>query len=141
VQSNTSTALIVDAWLSGGTWGAGTTPNGTATYTLVPGNAPAMWQAVTSDATAPAASDTVLTSEATTNGFARKLGTWAHTAAASSYTISTSFTATGSLTVNKESLFAASIAGNGAMPFESAVPSPPVAISGDTVALVVTCSI
>jgi hypothetical protein len=42
VQSNTSTALIVDAWLSGGTWGAGTTPNGTATYTLVPGNAPAI---------------------------------------------------------------------------------------------------
>jgi hypothetical protein len=133
VTSNTGTVLTVDRWYSGGTWGAGSTPNATCTYTVLPGQMPAMFIAVTSDAVAPAASDTTLATEATTNGFARALGTWAHTAAATTYTLTTTFTATGSLTVNKSALFgAANTTAGGAMPFEIAEPTPPALISGDT---------
>lgn len=141
IQSNTGTVLTIDKWLSGGTWGAGTTPNATASYTVLPGAMPAMWLAVTSDATGPSSADTTLASEATTNGFARALATWAHTAAATTYTLQVVFTASGTLTVNKEAVFGAALSGNGAMPFESAEPSPPTLISGDTLTQTVTVTI
>ncbi len=141
ITGNTGTVLTVDKWLSGGTWGAGTTPNGTCAYVVLPGQMPAMWLAVTSDGTAPAATDTTLTSEATTNGFARALAVWAHTAAATTYTLTVTFTATGTLTVNKEAVFGASTSPGGVMPFESAEPSPPTLVSGDTLTQVITITI
>lgn len=142
VVSNTSTVLTVDKWYSGGTWGTGTTPNATATYTLVPGQMPAMFLAVTSDSGAASSADTTLTSEATTNGFTRALATWAHTAAASTYTLTVTYTASGTLTVNKWANFAAAnTTGGGAMPFEAAETSPPTLISGDTLTQTVTITI
>lgn len=142
ITSNTGTTLTIDKWYSGGTWGTGTTPNGTCSYTVLPGQMPAMFLAVTSDATAAAASDTVLTTEATTNGFARALAVWAHTAAATTYTLTVTFTAAGTLTVNKEAVFgAANTTAGGVMPFESAEPSPPTLVSGDTLTQVVTITI
>lgn len=141
ITNNTGTVLTVDQWYSAGTTAVGTTPNATANYQVLPGQMPAMWLAVTSDATAPAASDTTLTSEATTNGFARALGTYAHTAAASTYTLTKTFTATGSLTVNKEAVFGSAVAGQGVMPFESVEPTPPALISGDTLAQTVTITV
>lgn len=142
IVSNTATVLTIDQWYNPATGAAGTTPNGTATYQILPGQFPAMFLALTSDATAPAATDTTLTSEATTNGFARALATWAHTAAATTYTLTKTFTATGSLTVNKEAVFgAANTTGGGVMPFESAEPNPPALISGDSLAQTVTITI
>jgi hypothetical protein len=142
ITSNTGTVLTIDRWYSGGTWGAGTTPNATGAYTILPGQMPAMFLAVTSDATAPTAADTTLASEATTNGFARALATWAHTAAATTYTLTVLFTATGSLTVNTEAVFgAANPTAGGVMPFKSAEPTPPALISGDTLSQVVTVTI
>lgn len=142
IVSNTATALTVDQWYNAGTLAAGTTPNATGQYQVLPGQFPAMFMAVTSDAGAAAASDTTLTSEATTNGFTRAIGTFAHTAAATTYTLTHVFTASGSLTVNKEALFgAANTTGGGVMPFESAMPSPPVLISGDTLTETVTVTI
>lgn len=142
IVSNTGTALTIDRWYSGGTWGLGTTPNGTCSYTVLPGQMPAMFLAVTSDAVAPSASDTTLASEATTNGFARALATWAHTAAATTYTLQVVFTASGTLTVNKEAVFgAANTTAGGVMPFESAEPSPPTLVSGDTLTQTVTITI
>lgn len=142
IVSNTATALTVDKWYSGGTWGTGTTPNGTGLYTVLPGQMPAMFLAVTSDATAPAATETTLISEATTNGFARALATWAHTAAATTFTLTVLFTASGSLTVQNEAVFAAAnTTAGGALPYKSAVPSPPVLISGDTLTLTITITI
>lgn len=142
IVSNTGTALTVDKWYSGGTWGTGTTPNATGLYTVLPGQAPAMFIAVTSDAGAPSASDTTLATEATTNGFARQLAVWAHTAAATTYTLTTTFTASGTLTVNKVAVFgAANTTGGGVMPFESAEPSPPTLVSGDTLTQTVTVTI
>lgn len=142
IVSNTATVLTVDQWYNPATGAAGTTPNATASYQILPGQFPAMFLALTSDAGAPAASDTTLASEATTNGFARAIGTWAHTAAASTYTLQKVFNATGSLTVNKEAVFgAANTTGGGVMPFESAEPSPPVLISGDQLTQTVTITI
>mgnify|MGYP003417568199 CR=1 FL=1 len=142
IVSNSGTVLTIDKWYSGGTWGTGTTPNGTCSYTVLPGQMPAMFLAVTSDAGAPSAADTTLASEATTNGFARALATWAHTAAATTYTLQVMFTASGTLTVNKEAVFgAANTTAGGVMPFESAEPSPPTLISGDTLTQTVTITI
>lgn len=142
IVSNSGTVLTIDKWYSGGTWGTGTTPNGTCTYTVLPGQMPAMFLAVTSDAGAAAATDTTLTTEATTNGFARALAVYAHTAAATTYTLTVTFTASGTLTVNKEAVFgAANTTAGGVMPFESAEPSPPTLISGDTLTQTVTITI
>lgn len=141
ILSNTSTVLTVDRWYSVTNLGAGATPNATATYQILPGQFPAMWLAVTSDAVAPSSADTTLASEATTSGFARALATWAHTAAATTYTLTVTFTATGTLTVNKEAVFGSATAATGVMPFESAEPSPPTLVSGDTLTQVVTITI
>lgn len=142
IVSNTGTVLTVDQWYSAGTWAAGSTPNATGQYQVLPGQMPAFYLAVTSDAGSPTSADTTLASEATTNGFARAIGTWAHTAAATTYTLQKVFTATGSLTVNKEAVFgAANTTAGGVMPFESAEPSPPSLISGDTLTQTVTITI
>lgn len=143
IVSNTATVLTVDGWHTGSTYATGaTTPNATGSYIILPGQCPAMWMGVTSDATASTSADTVLTSEATTNGFARALATWAHTAAATTYTLTNTFTASGSLTLNREAIFnAANVTAGGAMPFESAIPSPPALVSGDTCQIVCTVTI
>lgn len=142
IVSNSSTVLTVDRWYDPTTWGAGSTPNGTCSFQILPGQMPAMFLAVTSDNASPSSADTTLASEATTNGFARALATWAHTAAASTYTLTVTFTASGSLTINKEAVFgAANTTGGGVMPFESAESNPPVLISGDSCVQVVTVTI
>lgn len=142
IVSNTATALTIDRWYSGGTWGAGTTPNGTCTYTVLPGQMPAMFLAVTENAVAPAATDTVLTAELAVDGFTRALATWAHTAAATTYTLQLTFTATGTRTINKEAVFgAANVTAGGVMPFTSAEPNPPTLVSGDTLTQTITCTI
>lgn len=142
IVSNTSTVLTVDQWYNAGTMTVGTTPNATGNYQILPGQMPACFLALTSDATAPSASDTTLAAELTTNGFARALGTFAHTAGATTYTLQKVFTATGTATINKEAVFAAANpTGGGAMPFESAEPSPPTLVNGDTLTQTVTVTI
>ena len=142
IASNTGTQLVIDAWHDPATWGTGSTPNGTCAYCILPGNAPAMWLAVTADAGAPAATDTTLASEITTDGFARALATYAHVAAAATYSLQVVYTAGGTRTINKEAVFAAANpTGGGAMPFESAEPSPPTLVSGDTLTQTVTVTI
>lgn len=141
ITANTATVLTVDQWYTCSTFALGTTPNATASYCLIPTQLAAMWIAVTSDATSPSSADTTLTSEATTNGFQRALATYAHTAAASTYTQQIVITATGSLTINRYCVAASAVALTGWMPFESAEPSPPVMISGDTCTETITITI
>lgn len=72
----------------------------------------AKYIALTSNATAPAAGDTTLTSEYTDSGLARALGTYAHTGGTKTYTLAKTFTATAdSKTVSKSSLFNAATGG------------------------------
>lgn len=72
----------------------------------------AEYMALSENAAGPAAGDTTLTGEITTNGLARVLATYAHTGAAILYTLAKTFTATGAFTaVQKEAIFNASSAG------------------------------
>lgn len=102
VLSNTATVLTVDRWYVPATPGgtAGTTPS-TGVYVIAPGQAPAWFMALTATATAPSATDTTLTGEIATagGGLIRKLATYAHTAGASTYTMTATFTANGSDTL------------------------------------------
>lgn len=142
IVSNTATALTVDQWYNPGTLATGTTPASTSDYCVLPGQFPAIYLAVTENATAPAATDTTLTSELTTDGFTRAIGTYAHTAAATTYTLQKVFTATGTRTINKEAVFGAvNTTAGGVMPFESAEPNPPTLVSGDTLTQTVTVTI
>lgn len=143
IVSNTATVLTIDQWYNpASTSGASVATPATGTYVILPGQGPAPWLALTSDATAPTSADTVLTSELTTNGFTRGVGTYAHTAAATTYTLQRLFTATGTSTINKEAVFgAANTTAGGVMPFESAETSPPTLVSGDTLTQTVTITI
>lgn len=124
VVSNTATALTIDRWYAPASPGgaAGTTPS-TGSYVVLPGNAACWYMALTANATAPSATDTTLTAEIATagGGLVRKLATYAHTAGANSYTLTTTFTANGSdslpVTVAKIGVFN-SLTG-GAMMFET----------------------
>ena len=97
----------------------------------------------------PATSDQSLNTqgaELTTNGFSRAVGSWAHTAAASTYTLVHLWTATGTSTINNKGISgAATILGTpnfgGVFPFESAEPTPPTLISGDTLQNTVTVTV
>lgn len=142
ILSNTATVLTIDQWTAGGsTSGAvGSTPGATSVYLIGPGQNPAAWLAITADATTPTSADTTLTSELAANGFSRAVGTYSHTAAATTYALTHLFTCTGgSTTINKEAVLGA--AAGGVMPFESAEPSPPTLVSGDTLTQTVTITI
>jgi hypothetical protein len=125
IVSNTTTVLTVDRWYTPATPGgaAGTTPSTTAPFVILPGGAPAMYTAVTANATAPAAGDTTLTAEITTagGGLVRKMSTYAHTGGAASYTLTTTFTANGSdslpVTIAKIGVFTGFVSGQ--MVFET----------------------
>lgn len=73
--------------------------------------------AVTNDSGAPAAGDTTLASEITTNGLARAQCAYAHTAGTAAFTCQKVFTATGTQASQKTGLFNASSAGT--MGFEN----------------------
>lgn len=141
IVSNTATVLTVDGWYNPGTFAAGTTPNGTCSYQILPGQFPAPYIAVTENATAPSAADTTLTGELTTDGFARARATYSHTAAATTYALVIVFNATGTRTINKTCVAGSRVAANGVMPFESAMPNPPTLVSGDQLTETVTVTI
>lgn len=144
ISSNTATALTIDQWYSGtsSSGAAGTTPNATCQYLVFQGQAAAAWMAVTATSFSPATSDTTLNGELTSNGFTRAVGTYSHTAAASTYSLAHTWTATGSETIENEALFgAANTTAGGVMPFESAEPTPPSLLSGDTLTNTVTITL
>ena len=76
-----------------------------------PGGNGANYIALTNTAITPAAGDTTLSGEITTNGLARAQGTYAHTAGQSTFTISKTFTATASQGAQAAGLFTAGSAG------------------------------
>lgn len=133
IVSNTATVLTIDKWYNPASPGgaAASTPSGTSTYFIITALVPTWWMALTADSTAPAATDHALASEITTNGFARALGGWSHTNGTNTVTLNNLFTCSGgSTTINKEGVLNAS--SGGILTFESAEPSPPTLISGDT---------
>lgn len=103
VLSNTTTVLTVDLWHNFATPGgaAGTTPANGATYGIVPGQAPAWYMGLSVATRALNAADAFLTNDGTTiselwasgGGLNRAIAAWAHTTAATSYTLTKTFTA------------------------------------------------
>lgn len=143
IVSNTATVLTIDQWYdpTSSSGASGSSP-ATGVYVILPGQNPASWLALTADATAPTSADTTLASELVTNGFSRAVGTYAHTAASTTFTLQKLFTATGTSTINTEAVFgAATVTAGGVMPFKSSETSPPTLVSGDTLTQTVTVTI
>lgn len=114
---------------------------GTASATAI-----ALNMALTANATAAAAGDTVLTGEIVTagGGLLRAAATYAHTASATTYTLTKTFTANGSdalpVTIAKIGIFDAASAGN--MVFETLLSATAtLSASGDTLTVTETVTI
>jgi len=138
IGSNTSSVLTVDAWRTGDDT-AGTTPGATANYAILPATR-ARYMALTENAGAANATDTVLTGEITTGGCGRALATYAHTGGAATYTMTKSFSVTASFpAIHKGALFSAStLTAAGIMVFEAVLNADANVISGDTLQIVAT---
>lgn len=137
IISNTTSILTIDKWWNAAD-GTGTTPASTNSFIIAPGGMAAIrFMALSTNASAPSASDTVLANEVTTNGGGRVLATYAHTQGASSLTLSNTFSFTGTVTaVHKGGLFVClSSAGADPMIFETALNADFTAINGDTAAI------
>lgn len=110
-----------------------TASNGTGSY------AAANYIALTANATAPAAGDTVLTGEfaAAGGGLNRAQATYAHTNGTGTTTLTKTFTANAndgaSNQVNKGGLFNAPTGGT--LVLETPVPNPPTLVPGDSAAI------
>jgi hypothetical protein len=150
VVSNTAganTVATVDRWVIPGTSTATTTPGNTTVYAILSGGAPARVIALSTDATAPSATDTALTSELsnTGGGLNRAKATYSHVIGATSYALTYTWTANSSdgssNTVNKVGVFSSSVPVTGKLVFESAVPSPPTLVAGDTIQITETVNI
>jgi hypothetical protein len=144
VVSNTATVLTVDAWVdvASATYATGTTPGATTAYTVLPGRASACFVGITTDSAAPAATNTALASEETTQGLGRKLAVYAHTNGTTTYTQTLTFTYTGSTskTIQKAGCF--TNLANGVMVFETLLNAPAtLATSGDALQITWTVSI
>lgn len=147
IVQNSATVLTVDRWVSASSpFTAGTQPNGTCTYQILPGHAPAWWMGVSTTVQSGAAGDVVLAGELSTGGFARQNATSrTHTAVSSAYSLATTFTASSTQTINSEAVFTAAgvngiatAANSGIMVFENSEPNPPTLVSGDTLTNTVT---
>jgi hypothetical protein len=98
--------------------------------------------ALSSDTSTVLATDTTCPSELTTNGMNRKVSTFAYTTppaslgAAATYTLSNSYSATGSYTINKLCLF--TLVSGGTMLFETLLGSTVSGGNGDTINVVWT---
>jgi hypothetical protein len=102
--------------------------------------ASARWIGLTTNATAPAAGDTTLTGEIASGGLSRVAGTYNHTADATSYTITASWTASATQTaVAKAGLFNAVSAGT--MAFETLLNATATLASGDQLQVTWTVNI
>jgi len=127
ITANTTTVLTVERWVNPATPGgaAGSTPSGTTTFSIVPGQAPAAFMALTANSGAPASGDTALTGEITTagGGLIRKLASFAHTAGTATYTEAATFTANGTdalpVTLAKVGMFPTLTGASGIMVFET----------------------
>lgn len=134
IVSNTTSVITIDQWWTVAD-ATGTTPASTNALHIAPGGiAAARFIALTTNSSAASASNTTLTSEITTAGCGRALGTYAHTYGASTLTLTKAFSVTGTLTaIHRAGLFAAlTSAGADPMLYESALNVDATVANGDT---------
>lgn len=141
IGSNTTSVLTVDAWRTGDDT-AGTTPGSTANYFIIP-TCRARYMGITADSGAASASNTTLTSEQTGNGLGRALATYAHTGGTSTFTLSKTFSVTGSVSaLHRMGLFTASnTTAAGIMVFETVLNQDATVGNGDSLAVTWTGTI
>jgi hypothetical protein len=132
IGSNSATVLTIDAWTNADD-SAGTTPGSTANYAIYPTCRP-RYMALTENAGAASASDTVLTGELTTGGASRALATYAHTGGTATFTLQKSYSISASFpAIHKMGLFTASTStAAGILVFETVLNADANVISGDT---------
>jgi hypothetical protein len=141
VGSNNGTVLTIDAWKNADD-SAGTTPGSTANYAIYPTCRP-RYIGVTENTAAAAAGNTTLTSEITTGGLSRALGTYAHTNDTSTLTLTKSFSVTSTFpAVHRAGLFTASnTTAGGIMVFETVLNADANVITGDTLQITWTITL
>jgi hypothetical protein len=143
IVSNTTSVLTLDQWWNAAD-GVATTPAGTNSFIVAPGGAAAFrFVALTTNATAPAATDTTLTGEITTGGCGRALGTYAHTLGAATLTLTKAFSVSATFTaIHKAGVFSAlSSAGADPMIYSTALNLDATVGSGDTLTLTWTATL
>jgi len=131
VYQSTSHNLVTNAGLN---WLADIMSN-TSTPSV---NTQCNYIALTNTAITPGATDTTLSGEIVTNGLQRAQGTYTHTANATTYTISKTFTATGAQSAQAGGVFTAS--SGGTMCFEDTF-SPATLATSDTLQVTWTVTI
>ena len=141
IISNTSSVATIDKW-SNPDDTTGTTPAATNAFIILPGGAPARYMALTENAGAANASDTVLTGEITTGGCGRALATYAHTLASATYTLQKAFNVTGTFAaIHKMGIFLFSTASTGTLFYESVLNADASVVNGDTLTVTDTATI
>lgn len=151
IESNTATVLTIDRWYNPATPGgaAATTPSGTTGYIILSGAPPAWFIGLSSSNSAPSATDTTLGSEIVTSGggLIRALATYTHTASASTFTLSNTWTANGTdslpVTIYRSANFISAVVGwSGSMVTEDTLnASATIAASGDQLTLTFTATV
>ena len=139
IIANTTSVLTIDQWWTVAD-GTGTTPAATNALQIAPGGiAAARFIGLTTDSSAASATNTVLTTEATTAGCSRALGTYAHTLGASTLTLTKAFSVTGTLTaIHRAGLFSSLTQGGttaalgGPMIYETVLNVDATVANGDT---------
>ena len=133
IVSNTTSVATIDQWWTAAD-GVGTTPASTNAFILGAGGpASIRFMALTTDAAAASAADTVLATEITTNGGGRALATYAHTYGTGTYTLQKTFTITGTLTaIHKMGLYPHLGASTGPVVFESVLNADATVVNGDS---------
>lgn len=141
--AGTNTVITVDRWVQPGNTVTATTPSSTTAYAILAGGVPARHIGLSTNGTAPSATDTTLTSELNSGGggLNRAKATYSHTIGTATYTLTNTWTANstdtggGSVQIQKMAVFNSSVSVVGIMVFESAVPSPPTLVAGDTISI------
>lgn len=143
VGSNSATVLTVDGWWVGTSdTMTGATPAATNGYHIQP-SALARFMALTENAGAAVATDTILTGEITTGGANRQLATYAHTGGTATFTLQKSYSITASFpAIHKMGLFtAANVTAAGILLFETVLNADANVISGDTLSVTDTVTL
>lgn len=141
IGSNTSTVLTVDQWWTAADGVASTPASGNA-YAVYP-DAKWRFMGLTTNVTAPSASDTTLSGEITSGGCARAKATYAHTAGAATYTMQVVYSVTSTFTsIHKMALFsAANITAAGIMGLTAVLNQDATVGNGDTLTVTDTITL
>lgn len=131
ITANTTSVLTVDQWYAPGSPGGAAVgpPSSVTTFTVLPGQAPYWYMAITQNATAAGLGDTTLTAEIANSGggLIRKLATYAHTTSATSYSLAATYIVNAAdvtaailpVAVAKIGIFNTLVSATGRMQFES----------------------